>query len=139
MTMGPAGVSAVTVIVQGDDGMEGADGVNPGAPGLPGDDGESVAADAGSTTPVTAPLNQAPRWQPRVGFGGGGWPEPPRKPKTAGFGGALEHAAAAGRLRIQTKAGVLCFGFVIVYSPMHFSGILSVPMPETVQSAFLTR
>jgi hypothetical protein len=50
----------------------------------------------------------------------------------------LEPAAAAGRLRIHAKAGVLRFGFVIVYNPLHFSGILLLPMPETAQGALLT-
>jgi hypothetical protein len=36
------------------------------------------------------------------------------------------------------KLGVLRFGFVIVYNPLHFSGILLLPMPETLQGALLT-
>ena len=59
MTMGPAGVRAETVIVQGDDGPAGPDGVNPGDDGMPGGDGEPVAAKAGSAHPITAPLNTA--------------------------------------------------------------------------------
>jgi hypothetical protein len=55
MMMGPAGVRADIVIVQGDDGAAGADGVNPGDPGMPGGDGESVAANAGSVQPITPP------------------------------------------------------------------------------------
>src|ERR1700733_5402453 len=53
------GVRADIVAVQGDDGAAGSDGVNPGDPGMPGGDGESVAADAGSLHPVTAPLNKS--------------------------------------------------------------------------------
>ena len=59
MMMGPAGVRADIVTVQGDDGAAGADGVNPGDSGLPGGDGESVSANAGSAQPITAPLNKA--------------------------------------------------------------------------------
>jgi hypothetical protein len=55
MMASAAGARADIVTVQGDDGAAGADGVFSGDPGLPGGDGESVAADAGSSQPITAP------------------------------------------------------------------------------------
>src|SRR5580693_4077689 len=70
--MGPAGVRAEIVIVQGDDGAAGADGVDPGDNGVPGGDGESVTANAGSAQPVTAPLNKATATGGNGGAGGNG-------------------------------------------------------------------
>ena len=73
------GVRAEIVTVQGDDGAAGADGVNPGDPGMPGGDGESVSASAGSTQPITAPLNKATATGGNGGQGGNGCapsPEP---------------------------------------------------------------
>jgi hypothetical protein len=58
----------------GDDGVAGADGVNPGDSGLPGGDGESVAANAGSALPITAPLNKATATAGNGGIGGDGIP-----------------------------------------------------------------
>src|ERR1700722_404712 len=68
------GVRAEIVTVQGDDGVAGADGVNPGDSGLPGGDGESVAANAGSALPITAPLNKATATAGNGGIGGDGIP-----------------------------------------------------------------
>src|ERR1700690_2275288 len=65
-------VRAELVTVQGDDGAAGANGVNPGDPGLPGGDGESVAANAGSTQPITAPVNKATATGGNGGRGGNG-------------------------------------------------------------------
>jgi hypothetical protein len=64
------GVRAAIVTVQGDDGAAGADGVNPGDNGMRGDDGESVSANAGSTQPITAPLNQGTATGGNGGAGG---------------------------------------------------------------------
>jgi hypothetical protein len=72
MMMGAAGVRAEIVTVQGDDGAAGADGVNPGDNGMPGGDGESVAANAGSTQPITAPVNKATATGGNGGRGGNG-------------------------------------------------------------------
>ena len=68
----PGGVRAEIVTVQGDDGPAGANGVNPGDNGMPGDDGESVSANAGSTQPITAPLNKATATGGNGGQGGTG-------------------------------------------------------------------
>jgi plasmid stability protein len=72
MMMGAAGVRAEIVTVQGDDGAAGADGVNPGDNGMPGGNGESVAANAGSAQPITAPLNKATATGGSGGQGGNG-------------------------------------------------------------------
>ena len=72
LTVGAAGVRAEIVTVQGDNGAAGEDGVNPGDPGLPGDDGESVAGNAGSTQPFTAPLNKSSVTGGNGGQGGNG-------------------------------------------------------------------
>ncbi len=66
------GVRAEIVTVQGDDGLAGANGVNPGDNGMPGGDGESVSATAGSTQPITAPLNKATATGGNGGQGGDG-------------------------------------------------------------------
>ena len=60
------------VTVQGEDGPAGEDGGNPGDNGMPGDDGESVSANAGSTQPITAPLNQGTATGGNGGAGGNG-------------------------------------------------------------------
>src|SRR5580692_5830597 len=72
MMASAAGARADIVIVQGDDGAAGADGVNPGDNGMPGGDGESVSANAGSTQPITAPLNRAKATGGNGGQGGQG-------------------------------------------------------------------
>jgi hypothetical protein len=72
MMVGSGGVRAELVTVQGDDGAADADGVNPVDPGLPGGNGESVAANAGSTQPMTAPLNKAMATGGNGGAGGNG-------------------------------------------------------------------
>ena len=70
--VGAGGVRAEIVTVQGEDGPAGEDGVNPGDNGMPGDDGESVSANAGSTQPITAPLNKATATGGNGGPGGNG-------------------------------------------------------------------
>jgi len=72
MMIGAPGVRAEIVTVQGADGAAGADGANPGDSGLPGGDGESVAANAGSAQPVTAPQNQGTATGGNGGAGGSG-------------------------------------------------------------------
>jgi hypothetical protein len=74
--IGAAAVRAETVAVLGSDGLAGADGVNPNDPGLPGGDGESATANAGSTQPVTFPLNKATATGGNGGQGGNGGPAP---------------------------------------------------------------
>jgi hypothetical protein len=72
LMVGAGGVRAEIVTVQGDDGPAGEDGVNPGDNGMPGDDGESVSANAGSTQPITAPLNKGTATGGNGGAGGNG-------------------------------------------------------------------
>ena len=72
MMISAGGLRAEIVTVQGDDGAAGADGVNPGDNGIPGGDGETVSASAGSTQPITAPLNKATATGGNGGAGGNG-------------------------------------------------------------------
>src|SRR3984957_10648344 len=72
MMISAGGLRAEIVTVQGDDGAAGADGVNPGDNGIPGGDGETVSASAGSTQPITAPLNKATATGGNGGVGGNG-------------------------------------------------------------------
>ena len=77
VAMAPGVGRAETVTVQGDAGAAGADGVNPGDYGMPGGDGESVAANAGGTQPITCTaqyLNgDGRKWRPRRRGCGCGW------------------------------------------------------------------
>jgi hypothetical protein len=70
MMVSAGGVRAEIVTVQGEDGAAGTDGVNQGDNGMPGDDGESVSANAGSTQPITVPLNKATATGGNGGVGG---------------------------------------------------------------------
>ena len=90
MAMGPAGVRAEIVIVQGDDGAA-------GDPGEPGGNGEPVAADAGSTHPITAPLNTATASGGSGGQGGNGG--------NGGNGGAASATAATAVISGSAAAG----------------------------------
>jgi hypothetical protein len=105
-TISAGSVRAEIVTVQGDDGPAGANGVNPGDPGLPGGDGESVAADAGSAQPITAPLNQATATGGNGGAGGNGInPDYSSAGSNGGSGGNGGDASANSAAAIVSGSG----------------------------------
>jgi hypothetical protein len=106
--MGAAGVRADIVSVQGDDGASGEDGVNPGDPGLPGDDGEPVIAAAGSTIPITAPLNKATATGGNGGAGGNG--NAYGNGGYGGTGGASDSSASTTAISGPAEADSIAFG-----------------------------
>ena len=89
------GLRAEIVTVQGEDGAAGEDGVNPGDNGMPGDDGESVSANAGSTQPITAPLNKATATGGNGGQGGNGDDGVRRRQWRQGGNGGASSATAS--------------------------------------------
>jgi hypothetical protein len=111
MMASAADARAEIVAVQGDDGAAGADGVNFGDPGLPGGDGESVTANAGSTQPITFPLNKATATGGNGGQGGDGFPDDDYGGGgNGGSGGAANATASTAIISGLAEANANSFG-----------------------------
>jgi hypothetical protein len=106
--MAPAMARAEIVTVQGDNGEAGANGVDPGDPGMPGVDGESVAANAGSVHPITAPINISTATGGNGGLGGNGVDS--GNGGNGGNGGAAVATAATTLISGSAGAGANSYG-----------------------------